>query len=319
MEKKGLYFKIFSAFIIMIFLFGLETIGAQEGAGVIAPGATLKKIQSGYFFTEGPAADAEGNVYFTDLRAELIYKWLWKDGSITLYREKTGMANGLMFDLQGRLVVCEMGNNRVTLDDMKGMITVLAESYEGKKLNSPNDLWIDPKGGIYFSDWLMGRGGAKSKGKGKTKAPEGGLQVYYIPPDQKGLMRVTNDLVKPNGLIGTTDGKTLYIADMGANKTWVYRIQPDGTLSDKKLFCDQGSDGMARDEKNNIYVTGRSSISVYNSKSAKIEEITIPEGRPTNMTFVGKDRKTLFITARTSIYTLEMAVRGAPSPLEREK
>ena len=253
------------------------------------------------------------------MKAETIYKWSWKDDSTAVYRENTGRANGLMFDRQGRLVVCEMGNNRVTLDDMKGTITVLADSYEGKKLHSPNDLWIDPKGGIYFSDWLSKWVRVKGGGKTKAKAVKGGMQVYYIPPGQKSLMRVTNDLVKPNGLIGTTDGKTLYIAEYKDNKTWVYRIQPDGSLSDKKLFCDHGSDGMARDEKNNVYVTGSSSILVYNSKGVKIEEITIPEGQPTNMTFAGKERKTLFITARTLIYTLEMAVRGAPSPLDQAK
>lgn len=157
MNIKGLQFSIFLVVIVMAFLFGLGTIGAQEGASVIAPGATVNKVQSGFIFTEGPAVDAEGNVYFTDVRGERIYRWSYKDGSVSVYREKTGRANGLMFDQKGRLVACEMGGRRVILDDMKGEISVLADSYQGKKLNSPNDLWIDPKGGIYFSDPRYGR------------------------------------------------------------------------------------------------------------------------------------------------------------------
>ncbi len=310
MNEKELQSSIPLIVIVMAFLFGIGTICAQEEDSVIAPGASLKMVQSGFIFTEGPAADADGNIYFTDVRGERIYRWYYKDDSISVYREKTGRANGLMFDQNGRLVICEMGNNRVTLDDMKGTITVIADSYKGKRLNNPNDLWIDPKGGIYFSDWLSGRG--------RTSVKEDGLQVYYISPDHRNLTRVTNDLIKPNGLIGTPDGKNIYIADAGANMTWVYKTQPGGTLSDKKLFCEQGSDGMARDEKNNVYVTGSSSISVYNSKGKKIEEITFPE-RPSNMTFAGKERKTLFVTARRSIYTLEMAVRGALTPIEQAK
>lgn len=310
MNKKGLQSSILLVVIVTAFIFDPGTIGAQEGNSVIAPGAAVKMVQSGFIFTEGPAANAGGDIYFTDVRGERIYRWSCKDGSISIYREETGKANGLMFDQKGRLVVCEMGNNRVTLDDMKGTITVLADSYKGKRLNNPNDLWIDPKGGIYFSDWLSGRG--------RTDVPEGGLQIYYISSDHKNLTCVTNDLIKPNGLIGTPDGKILYIADMGANKTWVYTIKSNGTLSGRKLFCEQGSDGMARDEKNNVYLTGGSSIFVYNSKGEKIEEIAFPE-RPTNMTFAGKERKTLFVTARTSIYTLEMVVRGAIMPLDQAK
>ena len=301
---------LFLLVIFTAFFFAPVTIVAQEGAGIVAAGATVTKVQSGFIFTEGPAADSNGNVYFTDVRAERIYLWSCTDGSISVYREKTGWGNGLMFDQNAHLAVCEMGGRRVILDNMEGRITVLADSYKGKKLNSPNDLWIDPMGGIYFSDPRYG---------GRMDDVEkGSMQVYYISPDHKKLKRVTHDLVKPNGLIGTQDGKILYIADAGDNKTWLYKIESDGTLSEKELFCPQGSDGMTRDERNNVYVTGRSSISVYNAKGQKIEEIMFPE-RPANMTFAGKERKTLFVTARTSVYTITMTVRGAPTPLDQTR
>jgi gluconolactonase len=281
--------------------------GSAQSSNLIAPGATLKKVQSGFSFTEGPTADADGNVYFTDITGERIYKWSYLDGKISLYKEKTGKANGLMFDAKGRLVICEMGNNRVTLDDMKGNTTVLADSYNGKKLHMPNDLWIDSKGGIYFSDFM-----------GPGESQEGGLQIYYISPGQKSLKRSTEDLVAPNGLVGTPDGKTLYVTDPGARKTWSYRINPDATLADKKLFCEQAADGMTLDEKGNVYFGGSPTVAIFSPDGKKIGEIALPENC-TNMEFAGKDRKTLFFTAGTSVYTLEMAVRGAATALDQTK
>jgi gluconolactonase len=291
-------------FLIIILAFSTYAIGAEKTSSLVAPGAELNKVQSGFTFTEGPAADADGNVYFTDIPNERILKWTWSDGKISVYKEKSGQANGLIFDAKGRLVICEMGNNRVTRDDMKGNITVLADSYNGKKLHMPNDLWIDSKGGIYFSDFM-----------GPGSSEEGGLQVYYISPDGKTVIRATNDLVAPNGLIGTPDGKILYITDPGAKKTWSYKINPDATLADKNLFCDQSTDGFKLDEKGNMYFSGDAGVTIFSPKGEKIEEIPM-SGRCANLTFGGKDRKTLFITGGASVYTLEMTVRGALTPLD---
>jgi gluconolactonase len=299
-------FSFLFVIIIAALIFNSYTISAEKGSGLIVQGATIKMVKSGFTFTEGPAADAEGSIYFSDIAKETIYKWSHKNGSITLYREGTGRANGLMFDSKGRLVVCEMGNNRVTLDDMKGNIKVLADNYKGKKLNMPNDLWIDSKGGIYFSDSL---------GRSSTESQNETSQVYYISPDDRNLIRVTKDLVSPNGLIGTPDGKILYVIDMEVRKTLVYKIQADGSLANKKIFCNEGNDGMALDEKGNVYVTGDTAIHVYNPGGEKLEEIAFPS-RPTNVTFGGNGRKTLFITAMTSVYTLDMTVRGALTPLD---
>jgi len=301
--------RIVISFLLLLIVLSLS-FGAEQSSGLIAPGATPKKVQSDFSFTEGPTADADGNVYFTDIPNERIYKWSYADGKISVYKEKTGQANGLMFDSIGRLVICEMGNSRVTLDDMKGNTTVLADSYNGQKLHMPNDLWIDPKGGIYFSDFAGGGGRGGSQ--------ESGLQVYYISPDLKSVRRSTEDLVAPNGLVGTPDGKTLYITDPGAGKTWSYRIDPDGTIADKKLFCEQAADGMTLDEKGNVYFGGGASVAIYSSAGKKIGEIALPENCA-NLEFAGKDRKTLFFTARTSVYTLEMAVRGAATALDQAK
>ena len=139
-----------------------------------------------------------------------------------------------------------------------------------------------------------------------------GQHVYYLAPDHKNLTRVTTDLKQPNGLIGTPDGKVLYVADIGARKTYRYNIQPDGTLSEKKLFCEMGSDGMTIDNEGNIYLTGKG-VTVFDPAGNKIEQISIPENWTANVCFGGKDRQTLFITASKSIYGLKMRVKGVDS------
>ena len=204
-----------------------------------------------------------------------------------------------LFDRQGNLLACEGGARRLTSIAPDGTVTVLADSYEGKKLNSPNDLWIDPAGGVYFSDPRYGN----MEG---LELP--GFYVFYLAPDRKQLLRVIDDMVKPNGVLGTADGKHLYVADAGGGKTYAYSIGPGGMLADKKLFAEQGSDGLARDEQGNIYLTG-GGITVYSPEGKKLETIAVPEG-PANLKFGGPDKKTLFITARSSLYSVPMRVRG---------
>jgi len=184
-------------------------------------------------------------------------------------------------------------------------VTVLVKDYKGKLLNGPNDLWEGLKGGIYFTDPLYKR-------PYWTRDPamqQDGQHVYYLTPGRKKLIRVTEDLVQPNGIIGTPDGKMLYVADIGDRKTYVYNIEADGTLSGKKLFCSMGSDGMTIDSEGNIYLTGRG-VTVFNPAGEKIEQIPIDAGWTANVTFGGADRHTLFITAQTSLYGLQMRVKG---------
>lgn len=279
---------------------GLSIAAPVFGQGsLIAPGGKVEKLAGGFMFTEGPAADAHGNVFFSDIPNQRIHKWS-VDGQLSTFRDNSGGANGLYFDSKGNLIACEGTARRVTAIDPQGNATVLADSYDGKKLNSPNDLWIDPQGGVYFSDPRYG---------GMEGLEQGGFHVYYIAPDRKAVKRVTADLVKPNGVLGTSDGKRLYVADAGDRKTYVYAIQPDGTLAEKKLFVPQGSDGMTLDEKGNLYLTGSGGVVVYDPNGQKIETIAVPEN-PANMTFGGKDRNMLFITARTSLYAVPMSIKG---------
>jgi gluconolactonase len=286
---------LMSCFAIVVAAFVCAAHGADS---VVAEGAKVEKLAGGFAFTEGPAADRDGNVFFSDIPNNRIMRWS-TDGKLSTFRENSGGANGLCFDAHGNLIACEGGARRLTSIAADGQVTVLADSYEGKKLNSPNDLWVDLQGGVYFSDPRYGN-------MDGLELP--GFYVFYVAPDHKRLVRVIDDLVKPNGVLGTKDGKQLFVADAGGGKTYVYAIQPDGSLADKKLFAGQGSDGLARDEKGNIYLTG-GGISVYSPQGTKIATIEVPEP-PANLKFGGPDRRTLFITARTSLYSLPMRVTG---------
>ncbi len=277
---------------------------AQENAGVVAAGAEAKKLAGDFQFTEGPAADARGDVYFSDIPANRILKWSVEEGKLSTFLENSGGANGLYFDKDGNLLACQGGERRLVSISPQGEVTVLADKYEGKRFNSPNDLWIDPNGGVYFTDPRYG---------GRDGMEMDGEHVYYLTPDHKKVIRVIDDMTRPNGVIGAPNGQRLYVADHGANKTYVYRINGDGTLTDKQLFAEQGSDGMTIDARGNVYLTGKT-VTVYNRRGEKIAEIPVPEG-PANVTFGGRNNQTLFITARTSLYSVPTEIRGARTPI----
>ena len=265
---------------------------------LVADGGKVEKLADGFVFTEGPAVDADGNVFFTDIPNSRIHRWS-TDGKLSTFRENTGRANGLFFDRDGNLLCCEGGARQLTSVTPEGKVTVLANDYDGKKLNSPNDLWIDPQGGIYFSDPRYGD---------MSDLEQDGFHVYYLSPDRKKLTRVVDDMVKPNGVLGTKDGKLLYVADAGDGKTYVYKILGSGQLGERKLIAPVGSDGMTLDEHGNLYLT-RGAVRVYAPSGESLGTIEVPEG-PANVVFGGKDRKTLFITARKGFYAIPMKVRG---------
>jgi gluconolactonase len=275
-----------------------------QKVSLVAVGAKVTKLAGGFKFTEGPAADVEGNVFFTDQPNNRIWKWT-VNGKLVLFHDNPGRANGMYFDKDGNLLVCADLNNELWMIDMQGNVTVLVNNYNDKKLNGPNDLWVDPNGGIYFTDPFYRR-------PYWTRGPmeQDGQHVYYLTPNRKSLLRVTDDLVQPNGIIGTPDGKILYIADIGASKTYCYRINPNGTLSDKQLFAPMGSDGMTIDNEGNIYLTGKG-VTIFNRDCKKIEHISIEKDWTANVCFGGNDRRTLFITAQDSLFALRMQVRGA--------
>ena len=273
-------------------------------SSVVAKGSAPVLVSSEFLFTEGPAVDAEGNVYFTDQPNDKIMKWS-TDGSLSVFMEGTGRSNGLFIDKNGNLIACADLNNQLWMIDKNKNVTVLVKDFEGKKMNGPNDLWIDPQGGIYFTDPFY-----KRDYWNRTEKEIEEENVYYLSPDRKKLTIAASGLMQPNGIIGTPDGKKLYVADIKGRKTYSFVIQKDGTLTDKKLFADMGSDGMTVDSKGNVYLTGKG-VTVFNSKGEKIETIAIEAPWTANACFGGKDRKTLFVTASKSVFTVKMKVKGA--------
>ncbi len=279
-------------------------LAAAENPSPVADGAKLEKLAGGFKFTEGPAPDADGNVYFTDQPNDRIHIWS-TDGKLTTFMEKCGRSNGLCFDKDGTLWACADEKNELWKINVKTKEkTVVVKDYGGKLLNGPNDVWVRPDGGAYFTDPFYKRDYWK-RGP-KEQDSEG---VYYLAPDGK-LTRVDGDLKQSNGIIGTADGKTLYVADIGGGKTYQYDIQTDGSLKNRKLFCEMGSDGMTIDEDGNIYITLGKAVTVFDKTGKKVLKIDVPEGT-TNVCFGGKDMKTLFITAGTSLYAVKMRVKGA--------
>jgi len=270
---------------------------------LIARGAKLKCISSQFSFTEGASVDKNGNVFFTDQPNNRIWKYD-TNGNLSVFLDGAGRSNGTYFDHNGNLLTCADEKDQLWSIDPKGKVTVLLKDFDGHRLNGPNDLWQDPKGGIYITDPYYQRDYWD-----RTSPDIQGEKVYYLPKGNKQAMIVDGDLKKPNGIVGTPDGKFLYVADIGAGKTYIYSINANGSLSDKKLFCEQGSDGMTLDEKGNVYLTGNG-VTIFDKNGRQIEQIEVPEKWTGNLCFGGKKKNLLFITASKSIYTIQMNVRG---------
>ncbi len=292
--------------IFLLMFFALETADAQENglSAIVKPGDSPVKLAGDFSFTEGPAADKAGNVYFTDQPNDRILKWSTK-GVLSTFMQPSGRSNGMFFDNRGNLWSCADEKNEIWRIIPGEKPEVVTLEYEGRLMNGPNDLWVSPEGNIYFTDPFYKRSWWKHSGMPQEKQC-----VYFLSADREILKRVEEELLQPNGIVGTPDGKTLYVADIKANLTWSYTINPDGSLTDKKLFCELGSDGMTIDSKGNIYLTGKG-VTVFDKNGKKLGNIAVPENWSANVCFGGKNRKTLFITASKGLYSISTRVRGA--------
>lgn len=273
-------------------------------SSLIAPGAAVEVLADGFAFTEGPASDAQGNVYFTDQPNDRILIW-HVSGKLTTFLQGAGRSNGLSFDRAGNLWACADAHNELWRITPSGKIDVVLKNFDGRRFNGPNDLWIHPDGGIYFTDPFYPR--AYWKHHGSAQDVQG---VYYLASPHAAPKRVVADLKQPNGIIGTPDGKIVYIADIAGQKTYRYDVQPDGSLANAQLFCAMGSDGMTLDSEGNVYLTGRG-VTVFNAAGIQIAHIPIDAAWTANVTFGGQDHRTLFITASQKLFGLRMRVRGA--------
>jgi len=297
--------KIPSLMLLVMLLSFTPAVSQDDGLSeILKPGASLVKLAGEFSFTEGPAADKAGNVYFTDQPNDRILKWSTK-GVLSTFMQPSGRSNGMFFDSKDNLWSCADEKNEIWRIKPGEKPEVIALEYEGRLMNGPNDLWVSPEGNIFFTDPFYRRSWWKH-----SEMPQDKQCVYFLSADRKVLKRVEEELLQPNGIVGTPDGKTLYVADIKANKTWSYTINPDGSLSDKKLFCELGSDGMTIDSKGNIYLTGKG-VTVFDKTGKKLGNIAVPENWSANVCFGGKDRKTLFITASKGLYSISTRYKGA--------
>jgi gluconolactonase len=278
----------------------------------IGPTGKISKLHTGFKFTEGPAADRDGNLYFSDIPNQRIHK-LNSKGELSVFREKSDKANGLFVNAKGEIVACQMGAGRVVAFAPDGKtLRVLADRYEGKRFNAPNDLVIDKQGGVYFTDPSFGA---------PKPLPQGKTGVYYIVPDGK-VTRLIDDIALPNGVILSPDERTLYVIPTGPAEMRAYPVEAPGKLGKGRVFCTlqgkdgkpgTGGDGCAIDTKGNLYVTSSLGIQVFDPAGKHLGTIAFPE-QPANVKFGGKDMKTLFATARTSLYAAPMMAAGHVFP-----
>ena len=280
----------------------MEQRRSETRASVIAPGGRLEKLAGGFDFTEGPTCDAAGNVFFTDQPNDRILKWSADEG-LSTFLQPAGRANGMCFAPGGHLIACADEKNALWSIAPDGAVSVLVRDYQGRLLNGPNDAWVRPDGAIYFTDPFY-----KRSWWTHDTMPQDGQHVYFLSADRRQLVRVIDNLVKPNGIIGTPDGKRLYVSDIRAGKTYRYDIGQDGSLAGKTLAVDRGSDGLTLDDEGNLYLTG-DGVGVFDQAGRQIDKILVPNERWTaNVSFGGSRRQTLFITASTGLYAIATRV-----------
>ncbi len=294
----------FGILLVGAFLLGIVDVcsGASENRieSLVAQGARPERLASGFGFTEGPAADADGNVYFSDIAKNRIHRWNVATRSLVTIREDSGGADGLYVNREGQVLICELKARRLSKLDPDGTYGVIADSYEGGLFTGPNDLWIDAYGGIYFSDSY---GGSQRRGKDH--------RVFYLSSEQE-LRLVADDFYKSNGLLGTPDGKWLYIADYIENRVYRFELLEPGVLGEREVFAEYRCDGMTLDEQGNLYLcTGNAGhgIVVMNPSGIEIGKIEFPRN-PANVCFGGENYSTLFVTAQDGFFSLAMQVRG---------
>ena len=266
---------------------------------VVSP---VQKLADGFRFTEGPAWAGDGIWYFSDLPSRTLHRL---DGSMVMpVREGPGMSNGLAVAASGDLIFCEVGERRVVRRNVDGKEAVLADACDGRPLGFPNDLWISPRGDVYFT---MPR--IKKHQQKKVSGDVLAATVCRIDGQDGSVEQVGFGMKSSNGIVGSHDGKTLYVADPGSQSCWRYSIDEHGRLFDQRLAAPQGSDGLAVDIEGNLFTTSKQGINVYSPNEKLLVQIPLPES-PANFCFGGDDGRDLLVTARTSIYKMRMAVPG---------
>lgn len=294
---------------MLLFLLAASAFAQQPPVNIpgVGPAGTVAKVHGGFEFTEGPAQDGRGNVYFSDIPTNRIYK-LARDGRLSIFLEPSGHANGLMFNSAGMLFACQMDGQVVSIDPETKKVTVVSGQYQDKRFNAPNDLVLDRAGGIYFSDPHY---------RAPQPLPQGKEAVYYIAPDGS-VARLVDNLAAPNGVILSPDEKTLYVAPSEQKEVWAYPVETPGKLGAGRVFCSlkqagekdtSGGDGLTIDSAGNLYVATQLGLQVVAPDGKLLGILAFPE-QPANVTFGPPEDRTLYVAARTSLYAVTMQVLG---------
>lgn len=263
----------------------------------LAPGATITKEPGTYRFTEGPQALPDGSIVFSDIPGNKLFKLA--NGEVTEFRSPSFNANGNTLDKEQRLISCLHGSRQVVRQEKDGKITVLAEAYGGKKLNSPNDAYVSKSGAIYFTDPPYGIQ------RDQQEQPHNG--VYLIKDGKVTLL--LSDFDRPNGIVLSPDEKTLYVADTAKQHIRSFPVKTDGTLGEGKVFAQTPNpDGLRVDTDGRVWSASSDGVNVISPQGQVLEVIKFPEG-PANLCF-SKDGKTLYVTARTGFYSVKVKVKG---------
>ncbi|HSV73263.1 MAG TPA: SMP-30/gluconolactonase/LRE family protein [Chthonomonadales bacterium] len=305
---------LMGAVAIVVFLaLSLAVIGAAQpepqATAVIADGARVEKLAGGMRFTEGPVWDPRGFLIFSDIPANTLHKWS-PEGGLEVFRRPSGHANGNTLDREGRLITCEH-DGRVSRTEPDGRVVTLVDRFEGKRLNSPNDLAVHSDGSIYFTD--------PPYGTTREREELGFYGVYRLAPDGR-LTLLTREMRRPNGLAFSPDERRLYVGDSQENVLRVFDVRPDGTLGPGRVFADLRSpgvdgaaDGMKVDRRGNVYTTGPGGVWVLDPTGRLLGKIVVPEV-PANLCFGDADRRTLYMTARTGLYRVRVRHPGVALP-----
>ena len=287
---------------------------SPELSKLVPPDAKVERIASGFQFLEGPVWHREGFLLFSDTHREAIFKYDPDSGKTSVYRPVPGNSNGLTFDQQGRLITVEYGKHRLTRVEKNGTVTELVSSYQGKRLNTTNDVVVKSEGSIYFTD--------PPYGVAKEDRELDFQGVYRLGSDGK-LTLLTADFDCPNGLAFSPDEKTLYIADSSARMhIRAFEVKPDGSLANGRLFADMKTgepgapDGMKVDTKGNIWATGPGGVWVFDKTGKHLGTIKPPEV-PANCAWGDRDGKTLYMTAHTGLYRIRTSAQGIRSWMKR--
>lgn len=265
-----------------------------------------EKLASGFQFSEGPVWMPAGHLLFSDIPGNKIYKWS-QEGGLEVWRDPSGNSNGLTLDRQGRLVICEQVNRRVMRLEQDGSITPLAEKWNGKRFNSPNDVVVRSDGMVFFSDppYFV-----------KDGIREIEVQAFYCVKPGGEPVQIASGYNKPNGLTFSPDESLLYVNDTAERIIDVFEVAADGTLKNKRRFATLTSDekrgnpdGMKVDEAGNVYTTGPGAVWIYRPDGSLMGRLVLPE-LAANMAFGEEDRRSLFFTARSGLYRVRTRIPG---------